>query len=465
MSQRHEAGDALQALPVVVIGGGPIGLAALAELLDREIDAVLLEAGEDVGEHFRQYGPVRLFTPWKFNIAPPVRARLLAAGWTAPPEDELPLASEIADRLLKPFAALPAVAARVRRRHRVSAITRLGVDKVKTDGRADAPFELRVQTPAGDELLQARAVIDASGTWSSPNPMGSSGVPAVGETAAADRIVYGIPDVLGHDRARYAGRRVLVLGAGHSAANALLWLGELAEQAPETSIVWAVRGRAMARAFGGGAADQLPARGELGTRLRQWVNAGRLALERDCKVREVIRHADHLQVVGAHSDGTRRVIEVDEVICATGQRPDLSMTRELRLALDPWLESTAALGPLIDPNVHSCGSVPPHGHRELAHPEPGFYTVGVKSYGRAPTFLMLTGYEQVRSVVAALAGDVARADQVELVLPETGVCNTGRASVSDSPCCDAPEVKVSAKIEVRRKPAPATAEVSGCGGA
>ena len=102
----------------------------------------------------------------------------------------------------------------------------------------------------------------------------------------------------------------------------------------------------------------------------------------------------------------------------------MSLTRELRLDLDPWLESAKALGPLIDPNLHSCGSVPPHGHRELAHPEPGFYTVGVKSYGRAPTFLLLTGYEQVRSVAAALAGDLAAADDVRLVLPETGVCST-----------------------------------------
>ena len=100
------------------------------------------------------------------------------------------------------------------------------------------------------------------------------------------------------------------------------------------------------------------------------------------------------------------------------------MTRELRLDLDPWLESVKALGPLIDPNLHSCGSVPPHGHRELAHPEPGFYTVGIKSYGRAPTFLLLTGYEQVRSVAAAIAGDMAAADDVRLVLPETGVCST-----------------------------------------
>ena len=127
---------------------------------------------------------------------------------------------------------------------------------------------------------------------------------------------------------------------------------------------------------------------------------------------------------------------MDRIVVATGQRPDLDLTRELRLDLDPWLESTRVLGPMIDPNLHSCGSVPPHGHRELAHPEIGFYTVGIKSYGRAPIFLMLTGYEQARSVVAALTGDTAAADDVRLELPETGVCSVSSAPAQD--CCSRP---------------------------
>jgi hypothetical protein len=409
---------------------------------------------------------VRLFSPWKFNVDAAMRRRLLQAGWSAPPDEGLPLTSEIATQLLVPFAQLPQVAPHVKLAHRVLSIARLGMDKVKSEGRAAAPFELRVSTPAGEQLLLAHAVIDASGTWGSPNPLGSNGLPVAGEAELRNHIVYGIPDVLGRDRERYAGKRILVLGAGHSAANALLWLAELAATDPATSIVWAVRGRAMARAFGGGAADQLPARGELGSRLRQLVNAGSLRLERDFHVRALQQVDGRLRVVATSSDAAPRVVEgVDEIICATGQRPDLAMTRELRLKLDPWLESTAALGPLIDPNVHSCGSVPPHGHRELSHPEPGFYTVGVKSYGRAPTFLMLTGYEQVRSVVAALAGDLAAADEVALVLPETGVCSTSGSTtsgtadvtaVSESACCAAPVTTVNARIPVRRKEVAAT---------
>ena len=213
-------------------------------------------------------------------------------------------------------------------------------------------------------------------------------------------------------------------GSGHSAANALLELAQLAEIDPRTSFLWATRSTDLARIYSGGDADQLPARGELGADVRALVDSGRVKLVTGFAAVAIYEKNGGVIVEGETADGLHRIGPVDRIIAATGQRPDLSLTRELRLDLDPWLESAKALGPLIDPNVHSCGSVPPHGHRELAHPEPGFYTVGIKSYGRAPTFLLLTGYEQVRSVAAAIAGDMAAADDVRLVLPETGVCST-----------------------------------------
>ena len=181
----------------------------------------------------------------------------------------------------------------------------------------------------------------------------------------------------------------------------------------------------------------MPARGELGANVRELVDQGRVELTTGFAILALREERGAIVAKGETAKGLRWIGPVDRIIAATGQRPDLSLTRELRLDLDPWLESAKALGPLIDPNLHSCGSVPPHGHRELSHPEPGFYTVGIKSYGRAPTFLLLTGYEQVRSVAAALAGDFAEADDVRLVLPETGVCSTRPASASNSPagCC------------------------------
>jgi pyruvate/2-oxoglutarate dehydrogenase complex dihydrolipoamide dehydrogenase (E3) component len=191
----------------------------------------------------------------------------------------------------------------------------------------------------------------------------------------------------------------------------------------------------MARIYGGGDADELAARGKLGTHLRSLVESGRIKLVTGFSTEAIADTQDGQVLTGETDHGALSLSPVDEIIVATGQRPDLTMTRELRLELDPWLESVRALGPMIDPNIHSCGSVNPHGHRETSHPEPGFYTIGVKSYGRAPTFLLLTGYEQARSVAAALAGDLAAADDVHLVLPDTGICVT---DFEEADCCGGP---------------------------
>jgi len=429
--------------PVAVIGAGPVGLAAAAHLVRRGLPVVVFEAGAGVADHLGSYRQVRLFSPWRYNVDRAARELLEASGWHAPDDERLPTAGELVDDYLTPLARTPALAPHIRFGARVLALSRVGYDKARTAGREQAAFLLQVQTSEGLHEQRARAVIDASGTWSQPNPLGIHGLPAKGETGAEARahVVHGMPDILGIDRARYAGRKVLVVGAGHSAAGNLLALATLAEQAPGTRLAWAVRGTDLRRLFGGGENDGLPARGELGSRLRALVEQGRLELHLGFGIREIVSGADGLRILAA--DSAKAPIEgVDEIIAATGSRPDLGIGRELRLRFDPWLESTDALAPLIDPNVHSCGTVRPHGHRELAHPEPGFYAVGAKSYGRAPNFLMATGYEQARSVVAAIAGDLAAADDVQLELPETGVCSVDLASPDltggAGACCGGP---------------------------
>jgi hypothetical protein len=429
--------------PVAVIGAGPVGLAAAAHLASKGFTPLVLEAGSGIAGNLETYRHVRLFSPWRYNLDRTAAAMLAKHHWTAPKPDDLPTAGDIIDQYLSPLAALPALAPHIRLQHAVRHMSRDGFDKVKTAGRDNALFVLHVDTPDGPAVVHAQAVIDATGTWSHPNPLGANGLPASGESEAADRIAYGMPDILGRDRLRYAGKRVLVVGAGHSAAGNLLALAELARQQPSTTIAWAVRGASLDRLFGGGAADQLPARGELGIRMKALQDAGQLELHLNFRVAQLLDVGGQLLVRGEPLSGVPMAIErIDQVIGATGARPDLSLTRELRVRLDPWLESTDALAPLIDPNMHSCGTVRPHGHRELAHPEPGYYAVGAKSYGRAPNFLMATGYEQVRSVVAALAGDMEAANQVRLELPETGVCSTRsltntvtRAAAPDSGCC------------------------------
>jgi thioredoxin reductase len=323
----------------------------------------------------------------------------------------------------------------------VREVSRRGIDKVVSRGRGDCPFALTIEQANGCSRIDlARAVIDASGTWSNPNPLAASGTRAIGQEAVADRVVYGIPAVLGADRCTYAHQRVLVVGGGHSAANVLLDLAKLAESDDRLRITWAVRGRCLTRIFGGATADKLPARGKLGSDLKQLVDGERLQLVLGFAVEGLSREQDGVVVFGRVAGEPCRLGPVDRIVVCTGQRPDLSMTRELRLDLDPWLESTRTLGPMIDPNLHSCGTVPPHGYKELTHPEPGYFAVGIKSYGRAPTFLMATGYEQVRSVAAHLAGDEAAAGGIRLVLPETGVCTADYQSsdAADADCCGGP---------------------------
>ncbi len=311
-------------------------------------------------------------------------------------------------------------------------VTRKGFDKVKTVGRAGAPFELVVANGIGEKRIVADAVIDASGTWSSPNPAGSGGLPARGEREAAGRIAYAMPDVMGRDRVRYAGRTVAVLGGGHSAVGTLIDLARLAEAAPGTRVIWLYRGESLTRAFGGGDADQLAARGALGSTIARLVREGQIEAKTGFRLAS-IEQTDGRLILRASSGccGEREI--VDDLIVATGFRPDLDPLRELRISLDPALECPPALAPLIDPNVHSCGTVRPHGAAELSHPEPGFYIAGMKAYGRAPTFLLATGHEQVRSIVAEIAGDHEAARRVELVLPETGVCSGPGLQVPEKP--------------------------------
>ncbi len=417
--------------PVVVIGAGPVGLAAAAHLLSRGLTPLVLEAGAGVAANMRKWSHVRMFSPWKYNVDKAAEALLEGTGWAFPDPESYPTGGDLVNRYLQPLA--DRLAPYIRLGARVTAVSREGFDKMKTAGREKAPFLVQyTQADGTEEYLLAEAVIDASGSYVNPNPMGAAGVPAAGERAAASRIFYGIPDVAGTERERYAGRRVAVVGAGHSAMNALLALAELARENPETRAIWVVRRPSLERLFGGGENDGLEARGRLGMELRRLVDEGAIQVVTGFRTSRVALGAAGVVVTGRTPAGELSLPVVDEIIVATGGRPDLSILSELRLSLDPAVESPAALAPLIDPNFHSCGTVRPHGEAELRHPEPGFYIVGSKSYGRAPTFLMVTGYEQVRSIAAGLVGDWEAARDVQLVLPETGVCSGGDGGDS---CC------------------------------
>lgn len=431
-------------LPVAIVGAGPVGLAAAAHLVSRGLTPIVLERGETVGWTLLEWGHVRVFSPWRYNIDAAARSLLEQSGWHAPDDAALATGSEIVRDYLAPLAALPQIAPHLKLGAAVTAITRRGHDKVSNEDRQESAFVVRYRDAEGEHRVLVRAVIDASGTWSRPNPIGVDGLPVPGEREAGGRIAYGIPDVIGAHRNDYAGKRVLVIGGGHSAINVALALMELQDEAPGTEIFWALRRNSVAKLLGGGLNDQLPERGALGLAAKRAIEDGSMNMLAPFSVERIDTTGNGL-TIEATLAGKPFSLPVDRIVVATGFRPDLSFLSEIRVALDPAVEAPPALAPLIDPNFHSCGTVPPHGIDELAHPEVGFTIVGSKSYGRAPTFLMATGYEQVRSVVAEIAGDHRAAREVRLVLPETGVCSAAPAppngEEASAGCCGGPAPK------------------------
>ncbi|MGW4897116.1 FAD-dependent oxidoreductase [Kitasatospora sp. NPDC004240] len=462
------------ALPVVVIGAGPIGLAAAAHLLERDIEPLVLEAGPSAATAVREWAHVRLFSPWAEVVDPAAEKLLTPTGWVRPDGAAYPSGGDWATLYLQPLADVLGMGAppaegwgRVRYDARVTGVARAGRDRIVDSGREEQPFTVHVEHADGsEERILARAVVDASGTWSTPNPLGANGLPALGERAANGRISYRIPDLRDPAvRERFAGTRTAVVGTGASAFTALAHLADLAEDEPGTHAVWVLRRGINGSTYGGGEADQLPARGALGLRAKKAVDDGHASALTGFRTAAV--EAEDGKIVLVAEDG-RRSEPVDQVIVLTGLRPDLSFLSEVRLGLDERLQAPTALAPLIDPNQHSCGTVYPHGAAELAHPEEGVYLAGMKSYGRAPTFLAMTGYEQVRSIAAALAGDQEAAARVELTLPETGVC--GGAGLFDEPaaaqadgsgggCCSVPAVPQVISIGIG---APAANPSGGC---
>ena len=431
LSPRARTAPRLDVLPVAIIGAGPIGLAAAANFVERGIDFVVYEAGEKAAASMSSWRHIRLFSPWQHLVDPAAARLLLAAGWRRPDDGVAPYASELIDLYLEPLAALEPIASKIELDTTVVSVTREGMDRTRSTGRDETPFQLRVVGADGEVRdIPARAVIDASGTYLHPNSLSSNGLDPLGMADVADRVTHALPDVLGAERDRFVGRHTVVVGAGHSAANTLINLAKLARETEGTRVTWVIRNSGAAR-VSNSEDDELPGRASLGDRVERLVRTGAIELVTNFGISRLVRTDVGVDLVGTAGDERR--VHADRVVNATGFRPNLEMLREIRLDLDEIVEAPRRLAPLIDPNVHSCGTVEPHGFFELQQPESGFFIAGMKSYGRAPTFLLATGYEQVRSIAAWLGGDMAAASTVQLVLPSTGVCSTGDSAAGS--CC------------------------------
>ncbi|MFJ6414399.1 NAD(P)-binding domain-containing protein [Terribacillus saccharophilus] len=416
-------------LPVVIIGAGPVGLAAAAHLVEYDLPFVILEKGESVGSNILEWGHVQLFSPWEYNTNQAATKLLAETEWLHPDKGKLPTGKELVNKYLKPLSQLQVMQEKIRFNSEVVAVTRDGADKLKSDNRNERAFVVHYKNGSKLEKVSASAIIDASGTWQNPNPPYADGVWL--DSSIRDSVHTNIPAVQQQPEV-FKGKHTVVIGSGHSALNTLLNLAELKEDQPSTKISWILRRESPVSAFGGEEQDQLAARGALGSSAHKLVEQGVIDVFAPFNVEEI--NYDGSNYTLSSKEGNI-ISTVDQIVVNTGARPDFSFLREIRYVIDPIVESTPALAPLIDPNLHSCGTVRPHGEEELKHPEKNFYVVGVKSYGRAPTFLLATGYEQVRSIVASIAGDVESAKQVKLKLPETGVCKTNIVTTKQQSCC------------------------------
>ncbi len=392
----------MQESRIAILGAGPIGLEAALAAAQAGAQVTLFERRLP-GSHVRSWGHLRMFTPWRMNVS--TRGlRVLAAepGFVPPPADECPTGEELVERYLRPLAATPLLKPLLRAHHEVLAVGREGIGKLETtSSRGVYPFRILVRDDEGREAIHhADVVLDATGIFGQPMPVGSGGIPAPGESAAADRIAYGPVDVGGALREDYIGRRTLVVGGGHTAATMVMELGAVAAEAAHTKVVWVRRTRRPYPALG---ADPLPARCRLEEEANRLLGAGApwLTVFDEAEIDSIERQRSGSLAVTLCTPGPPDEIEVERIIAATGFRPQREIHRELQVeechASGAPSKLSAVLGAARDrlrtPEVDV---------ELLRHPELNFFIIGAKSYGRHPDFVLPIGRRQVEAVLALL---------------------------------------------------------------
>jgi thioredoxin reductase len=399
---------------IAILGAGPIGLEAALAAAEADLDFTVYEAAGEPAGHLADWGHVRMFTPWSLSVSPRQRRRLSAIGLEPPADGAFPTGGELRQRVLLPLAQAPEIAPRLRLGARVREVGRQGLlkhEEIATAARAGHPFRLLVEEGGEERIETAEVVLDCTGTWSSPNSLGDGGIPAPGEerlaraTSGSAKLVRRIPD-LARERQEWAGRTVLLVGAGHSAQTAARDFAALAPTAPGTRVLWALR--AERPTFGAVAQDPLPERARLaadaaalagGASPAVWAYRGvaveRLA-EQDGKVKVTLR-----KVVGEPQE-----VVVDRVLSLTGAVGDHRLYRQLQVH-----ECYATCGPMkLSAALFAAGGVggdclrqTTHGVEALKSPEPRFFLLGAKSYGRNTSFLLRVGWEQVAEVMGEFA--------------------------------------------------------------
>lgn len=385
---------------IAILGAGPVGLEAALAAAEGGHPFTVYEAAPAVGGNVRSWGHVRMFTPWDLNVSPRMRRHLgdLPAG------DECPTGNDLAERLLEPIAALPTIAPNLRLGTRVLAVGREGLlkhEEIATAERGRRPFRILVSENGRERADHADVVIDATGTYGNPNRLGDAGIPAPGERTLENEIRRQIPD-LAREASDWAGKTTLLAGAGHSAQTAVRDLAALAQEAPGTRVIWVVRNPQPG--WGTHEGDPLPERARLAAEARSLAGGASPAVEprRGAAVEELSRPNGRIQVTLRDGSGSETVA-VDRVLSLTGFVGDHDLYRQLQVH-----ECYATCGPiklsaaLLGAAAGDCLAQTSHGADTLMNPEPGFFILGIKSYGRNNTFLMRVGWDQVSEVFGVL---------------------------------------------------------------
>jgi Pyridine nucleotide-disulphide oxidoreductase len=394
---------------LAIIGAGPTGLEAALAASAAGWDFTVYEASNGPAGNIADWEHVRLFTPWSMNASPRARDRLVAVGAEVPDGDDCPTGRELIDRLLAPLAALPEIQPHILYGSRVVEISRDGLlknDEIGTARRAERPFRILIESEAGERIEYADVVLDCSGSYGHPHPLGIGGIHAPGERQFADRVCHRIPD-LSREADEWAGRRILLIGAGASGQTAARDLAELVRARPNTSVVWAVRDRDPT--FGAIPDDPLPARAALAASASALVSdpASPIDARLGCTVDALSDVGDGIRVVlrcgGDGGVDEAAEVVVDRILALTGSVGDASMYRQLQIhecwATSGVMKLSAAL--LASSSV-DCLDQTGQGADTLRNPEPDFYILGSKSYGRNNTFLLRVGWEQVDEVFSLL---------------------------------------------------------------
>jgi hypothetical protein len=390
---------------VAILGAGPIGLEAALQAAALGLPFTVYERGR-VGEHLHRWGHVRLFSPFGMNSTPLGRARLHAdqPRHETPADNAILTGREHLTAYLEPLAQSPLLREHIRKETTVVHIGRRGFLKEEYPGdsrRGQQPFLLLLRNGNRESIEEADVVLDCTGTYGQPRSLGDGGIPAAGETAARAHIVWGLEDVLGERRAAYADKTTLVVGGGYSAATTVCQLSKLAEKHPATWIIWLARGggtQPIKRFVN----DALRERDQLAVRANMLATRGEGNVEfhpQTVVTAVECAGADKGFKVHTLSAGKRAIWEADRLIANVGYTPSTDLYRELQVH-----ECYASLGPMnLSAAVlkHASGdslAIPAQGGAALRNPEPNFFLLGAKSYGRNSNFLLRTGFEQVREV-------------------------------------------------------------------